>query len=128
MVVRYLKATAVAVGVVGAVIVAVAMLLGPLTDDPGPEVMERFVIFAYPLCLLLGGVFAALRLRIGLVYGLLSIVFAVAFVVIRLLGDDGPEQASTKLIFAALVIGPALILTSLCWSAMREEARLASFA
>lgn len=123
--VRYLKATAVAVGVIGAVMVAVAMLLGPLTDDPGPDVLERFVIFAYPLCLLMGGIFAALRLRIGVVYGLLAIGFAVAFVVIRLLGDDGPEQVPTMLIFAALVIGPALILTSLCWSAMREEARLA---
>ena len=118
---RFLRVAAVAVGVVGAVIVAVAMLAGPLSDDPGPDTVERFVIFAYPICLLLGGIFAAVRVRIGLVYGGLAIVFAALFAVMELTADDaGWDGFGEAVVFTMLVVGPALILTSLCWSVMRE--------
>jgi hypothetical protein len=110
------------VGVVGAVIVAVLMLAGPLSDDPGPDAVERFVIFAYPICLLLGGVFAAIKVRIGLVYGGLAMLFAATYVVMALTADDSDwDGFAEAAVFTMLVVGPALILTSLCWSVMRES-------
>jgi hypothetical protein len=107
--------------VIGAVVVAIVMLAGPLSDDPGPDALERFVIFAYPICLLLGGVFAAIRVRIGLIYGGLALVFAATYTVMELTADDaGWDEFGEATVFAMLVVGPALILTSLCWSVMRE--------
>ena len=118
---RFFRAAAVIVGVVGAVIVAVVMLAGPLSDDPGPDMLERFVIFAYPICLLLGGIFAAIRVRIGLIYGGLAILFAATYTVMALTADDaGWEGFGEAVVFTMLVVGPALILASLCWSVMRE--------
>ena len=118
-----LKAIAVAVGVIGSVIVSVAMLLGPLIDEPAPDVIERFVIFAYPICLFLGGIFVLLRTRIGLVYGVLAIVFAAAWVAIHLTGDNNWNSLGEKLIYPIIVVGPGVILASLCWSILREESR-----
>lgn len=120
---RTLKAIAVVVGVVGAVVIAVVMLLGPLIADPPPNALERFTIFAYPICMLLGGIFAVLRIRIALIYGLLAIGFAIAFAVIYLLGDHNLGSVGEKVIFVMFVVGPALILSSLCWSVMRSEAQ-----
>ncbi len=105
------------------------MLGGPLSEDPGPNAFERFVMFAYPICLVLGGVFALLRVKIGLLYGGLGVVFAVIFVVLMLVGNEdtwGDTSGLAKLLYAIIVVGPALILSSLCWSVMRESERLAA--
>jgi hypothetical protein len=116
-----MKATTVAIGVVSAIVVAVAMLLGPLSADPSPDTVERFAIFAYPICLLLAGVFIVLRTRIALIYGVLAVVFAVAWVVIHLSGNHGWETGAEKFVYTVVVIGPALIVASLCWSIWRLE-------
>lgn len=118
---RSLKATILAVGVIGALIIAVAMLTGPLLADPGPSAAERFVIFAYPICMLLGGIFVLLRTRIALLYAVLAAAFAVGFVAIHLSGDHGWDTFAEKAVYSIVVIGPALILTSLCWSVTRLE-------
>ena len=125
--IRFLRVAAVLVGVVGGCLVALAMLGGPLSEDPGPNAFERFVMFAYPICLILGGVFALLRVKIGLLYGLLGIVFAGVFVVLMLTGSEetwGDTSGIAKILYAIIVVGPALILSSLCWSVMREDKRL----
>lgn len=113
---RLLRAAAVIVGVVGAVVVAIAMLAGPLTDDPAPGAIERFVILAYPICLLLGGLFATIRIQAGLVYGGLATLFAVITTVMELTGDD----SSWSEVVAILMVAPALVLASLCWSVLRS--------
>jgi len=118
---RSLKATTLTVGVIGALIIGFAMLLGPLLDDPGPGAAERFVIFAYPICMLLAGVFILLRTRIALLYAVLAALFAIAFVAIHLSGPNGWETFSSKVISTLIIVGPALIVTSLCWSVMRLE-------
>lgn len=118
---RSLKATTLAVGVVGAFIIGFAMLLGPLQDDPGPSTAERFIIFAYPMCMLLGGVFILLRPRIALLYAVLAIAFAGGFVAIHLSGPNGWDTLTTKVVLSLIIIGPALILTSLAWSVLRLE-------
>lgn len=118
---RSLKATTFAVGVIGAFIIGVAMLLGPLLAEPAPGVAERFVIFAYPICMLLAGVFVLLRTRIALLYAVLAAGFAIAFVAIHLSGPHGWDTLTTKVVLTLIIVGPALILTSLCWSVMRLE-------
>jgi hypothetical protein len=128
-VIRFFRVAAVLVGVVGGCLVAIAMLGGPLSEEPGPNAFERFVMFAYPICLVLGGIFALLRVKIGLLYGLLGIIFAAAFVALMLTGSEetwGDTSAVAKLLYAIVVVGPALILSSLCWSVMREASRVAS--
>ena len=127
--IRFLRAAAVLVGVIGGCLVALAMLGGPLSEDPGPNAFERFVMFAYPICLALGGVFALLRVKIGLLYGVLGIVFALIFVVLMLTGSEetwGDISTLASVLYGIIVVGPALILTSLCWSVMREQDRLAN--
>ena len=127
--IRFLRAAAVLVGVIGGCLVALAMLGGPLSEDPGPNAFERFVMFAYPICLVLGGVFALLRVKIGLLYGVLGIVFALIFVVLMLTGSEetwGDISTLASVLYGIIVVGPALILTSLCWSVMREQDRLAN--
>ncbi len=118
---RSLKATTLAVGVIGAFIIGFAMLLGPLLDDPGPGAAERFVIFAYPICMLLAGIFVLLRTRIALLYAVLAVAFAIAFVAIHLSGPNGWDTLTTKVVLSLVIVGPGLILTSLCWSVMRLE-------
>lgn len=118
---RTLKAAAVAVGVVGAIVVGLAMLSGPLLDEPAPGAVERLVIFAYPLCLLLAGVFVVLRTRIALLYAVLAIVFAAAFVAFHLSGDHAWNGIAEQVINTIIVVGPAMIVTSLCWSVLRLE-------
>ncbi len=118
---RSLKATTLAVGVFGAFVIGFAMLLGPLQDDPGPSVAERFVIFAYPICMLLAGVFVLLRSRIALIYGVLAAIFAITFVGIHLSGPNGWDTMSAKVISSMIIVGPALIVTSLSWSVTRLE-------
>jgi hypothetical protein len=128
-VIRFFRVAAVLVGVVGGCLVAIAMLGGPLSEEPGPNAFERFVMFAYPICLVLGGIFALLRVKIGLMYGLLGIIFAAAFVALMLTGSEetwGDTSVVAKLLYAIVVVGPALILSSLCWSVMREASRVAS--
>jgi hypothetical protein len=125
---RFFRMAAVLVGVVGGCLVAIAMLGGPLSEEPGPNAFERFVMFAYPICLVLGGIFALLRVKIGLLYGLLGLVFALIFVALMLTGNEetwGDTSAIAQILYAIIVIGPALILSSLCWSVMREADRLA---
>ena len=127
--IRFLRAAAVLVGVIGGCLVALAMLGGPLSEDPGPNAFERFVMFAYPICLVLGGVFALLRVKIGLLYGVLGSVFALIFVVLMLTGSEetwGDISTLASVLYGIIVVGPALILTSLCWSVMREQDRLAN--
>ncbi len=118
---RSLKATALAVGVIGAFVIGFAMLLGPLQDDPGPATAERFIIFAYPICMLLGGVFILLRPRIALIYAVLAIAFAAGYIAIHLSGPNGWDTLSTKVVLSLIITGPALILTSLAWSVVRLE-------
>lgn len=121
---RFFRAAAVFVGVVGGCIVAIAMLSGPLSAEPGPSTFERFVMFAYPICLILGGIFALLRVKIGLLYGGLGVVFAILFVVLMLTGTDatwGDDPALNKLFYGIIVIGPGMILSSLCWSVMQLD-------
>lgn len=128
-VVRYFRAAAVLVGVIGGCLVAIAMLGGPLSEDPGPNTIERFVMFAYPICLVLGGVFALLRVKIGLLYGVLGIVFGLILVGLMLTGSDetwGENSNLASILYGVVMVGPALILSSLCWSVMRETERLAS--
>lgn len=130
-VIKFFRMAAVLVGVVGGCLVAIAMLGGPLSEEPGPNAFERFVMFAYPICLVLGGVFALLRVKIGLLYGVLGIVFAAIFVVLMLTGSEdtwGDTSGIAKLLYAIVVVGPALILSSLCWSVMREASRDAATA
>lgn len=127
--VRYFRAAAVLVGVIGGCLVAIAMLGGPLSEDPGPNTIERFVMFAYPICLVLGGVFALLRVKIGLLYGVLGIVFGLILVGLMLTGSDetwGENSNLASILYGVVMVGPALILSSLCWSVMRETERLAS--
>lgn len=122
------RAAAVIVGVVGGCIVAIAMLSGPLSAEPAPSTFERFVMFAYPICLILGGIFALLRVKIGLLYGILGVAFAIAFVVMMLTGNDatwGDDPWLNKLFYGIIVIGPGMVLTSLCWSVMQEDRRAA---
>jgi len=118
---RSLKATTLAIGVFGAFVIGFAMLLGPLLADPGPGAAERFVIFAYPICMLLGGVFVLLRTRIALLYAGLAAAFAVGFVAIHLSGPHGWDTFNEKVVYSLIIVGPGLILSSLCWSVMRLE-------
>ncbi len=120
--IRFFRAAAVLVGVVGGCLVAIAMLGGPLSEDPGPNAFERFVMFAYPICLVLGGIFALLRVKIALLYGVIGVVFGMAFVGMMLTGNEevwGDASTFANILYGMLVVGPALILTSLCWSVMR---------
>ena len=126
--IRFFRAAAVLVGVIGGCLVAIAMLGGPLSEDPGPNAFERFIMFAYPICLVLGGIFALLRVKIGLLYGGLGILFGLVFVVLMLTGNEdtwGDTSTTAKLLYGIIVTGPALILSSLCWSVMRESDRVA---
>jgi hypothetical protein len=118
-----LKAIAVVAGVVGACIIAVAMMQGPLSAEPSPGMIERFTIFAYPMCMLLAGIFAAVRVRIALIYSVMALAFAVAFVIIHLSGEQDWDTFGEKVVFALLVTGPALIMTSLSWSVMRASSQ-----
>jgi hypothetical protein len=99
------------------------MLLGPLIADPPPGTIERFTIFGYPICMLLGGIFAALRIRIALIYSVLALGFAIAFVIIHLSGEQDWDTVGAKAVFALLVAGPALIMISLSWSVMRARSQ-----
>lgn len=120
---RSLKATTLAIGVFGAFVIAFAMLLGPLLAEPAPGAAERFVIFAYPICMLLGGVFVLLRTRIALLYAVLAAAFAIAFVAIHLSGPHGWDTFTEKIIYSLIIVGPGVILSSLSWSVMRLESR-----
>ncbi len=79
------------------------------------------MIFAYPICMLLGGVFVLLRTRIALLYAGLAAAFAVGFVAIHLSGPHGWDTFNEKVVYSLIIVGPGLILSSLCWSVMRLE-------
>lgn len=110
------KALAVIVGVVGAGAVAVAMILGPVISEPPPTTIEILVIIAYPLCMLLGGIFTAIHLRTGLMISLLAVIFAAVFAGLYVTGDPG--SVGENVLFGAFVIAPAVILAGLCWGAL----------
>ncbi|MDQ3656383.1 MAG: hypothetical protein M3457_15065 [Chloroflexota bacterium] len=96
---------------------ATTVTVAPIT----PGVAERFVIFAYPVCMLLSGIFVVLRTRVALIYAVLAVAFAIAFVAIHLSGDHGWETLAEKVIYSIVVVGPAMIVTSLGWSVSRLE-------
>lgn len=56
------------------------------------------MIFAYPICMLLAGVFVLIRTRIALLYAVLAAFFAIAFVAIHLSGPNGWNTFSEKVI------------------------------
>ncbi len=52
---------------------------------------------------------------------LLAAAFAVGFVAIHLSGPHGWDTFNEKVVYSLIIIGPGLILSSLCWSVSRLE-------
>jgi hypothetical protein len=104
-------------GVAGALVAGVFMLLGPWITTPGPEGVYLWSSLGYPLCMLLAGVVIAVRPRAGLVLALVALACA-AFTLAPYMTDGSVSPLEAGL-FGLLICSPAIVLSLVCVVAIR---------
>jgi len=104
-------------GIAGALVAAVFMLLGPWVSTPGPEGIYLASSLGYPLCMFLAGIVIAVRPRAGFALALLALACAV-FTLLPYMTDGSLAPVEAAL-FGLLICSPPLVLASVSWIAMR---------
>lgn len=112
-----LRVAGILMGVAGALVAAVFMLLGPWISTPGPEGFYLATSLGYPLCMLLAGIVIAVRPRAGFALALVALACAVFTLVPYM--KDGSLPPLDAALFGLLICSPAIILSLVSVVAMR---------
>jgi hypothetical protein len=114
-----LRVAGMLMGVAGALVAAVFMLLGPWVSTPGPEGIYLWSSVGYPLCMLLAGIVVAARPRAGLALALLALGCALIALAPSMTDDSLPPVEAA--VFGLLICSPALVLALVSWAATRMD-------
>lgn len=112
-----LRVAGVLMGVAGALVATVFMLLGPWITTPGPEGIHLATSLGYPLSMFLAGVAIAVRPRVALGLAIIALACAVYTLAPDLADGSVPPFEATM--FGLLICSPALVLGAVALVAVR---------